>query len=549
MRSTLIIGLIVALGFPLIAQDQTGEIENAEFIVEKEKDLVLPPASRKYSQFNFQSIKPEPAKLEYNIREPLMEVAPFNPDLNASLLEKRESPSHYNNSVKLGFGNLNSPLAQIMHHSHRNETMDLGLRFFHESFGKGPVRKKQSGQSQTEIGANVVFRGDKINFLPDLSYGRESFYFYGLSNEAFANDSINIYRGKVRQNRFAIQLPIEGSITKDKWYFSINPFWQFVNQESSFVFNKENNGGGSLEIWSKGKGIQPGIIFSGKFSSYQSGAETRRSWYTVNPYFSYGDDRISVNAGLEFGFYEDSINQNDIYVVPDVLLNFEFSDRLTLQSKLTGGAQRNTISSISIMNPFLQDSIDLKTTINRFSLEAGLEAILLPDLSVSVSGTLASVRNQLYIINSIVDSSRFELLYEPDPISIYGLNMGLDYGMTEMLNVFADLEINKYNSKLFDRQIHLPSIKLQLGTVFTLFKRMHINPSFHLLDDITAVDSSGESFDLPTVIDLSVSGKYQLNTQGMVFLSLGNLLNRQNQRYLYYNVRQFTLKAGFSYHF
>ena len=59
----------------LIAQESQGEVEAAEFIIEKEKTISLPPATRRFNTFNFSPDGSERPSVNFNIIEPEIKIS------------------------------------------------------------------------------------------------------------------------------------------------------------------------------------------------------------------------------------------------------------------------------------------------------------------------------------------------------------------------------------------------------------------------------------------------------------------------------------------
>ena len=108
------------LFLPLLSFGQsTKEIESAEFIVEKDKELKLPKRQR-----TFQRVKSSPTSasfdsLTFDLREISFEIRSYDPNLRVAQLEDPTQEKYYDHLIKLGYGSYNTPGISYEYSTHR----------------------------------------------------------------------------------------------------------------------------------------------------------------------------------------------------------------------------------------------------------------------------------------------------------------------------------------------------------------------------------------------------------------------------------------------
>ena len=142
IRSSLILALITLVSTPFsLAQDTwegTGEIEEAQIVIEKDRNIVLPNASRLFERvpsvnqtnrilgldYSFQPIRFTPSALSTRVRPLTIRTEPL--------------PAIKSSNVKIGYGNYVTPFLEANFGNGRNDEYLYNLFLHHRSSAKGP---------------------------------------------------------------------------------------------------------------------------------------------------------------------------------------------------------------------------------------------------------------------------------------------------------------------------------------------------------------------------------------------------------------------------
>ena len=541
----LILSLLGSLAF---SQNPTGEIEAAEFIIEKEANLTLPPAARSFNNFSFDQGSTFIPQIDFSIQEPQIQIPPFRPDIKFSNLERPSILSRYSHRLTVGFGNMISPLVDYEFQSLNDDNEFIGAKLFHESYQEGPVRQDASANSISSIGLYGALVGKRASLNPSATYRHRSYYFYGLSDSAYSSNSTEIIADKIFDHNINVNAHIKGSGARDRLNFEVRPAWSILMQGSDGNnFNSENNLSIMGKISGEVKGINPEIGVIAYTSSYESGQSLDRTWISASPGFWIYRDNLSIRTGLVLGSYTDPSGESDIFFYPDMRVNYGMSDRMSLFSIIGGEVRKNTLEELVTTNSYLEDSLDLRSTFTNLNLTLGINGSLIPDLSYEISTSFSSIEDQLLLINSFPDSSRFSARY--DNVKQSSLKVTLAYDYLDLVRLHAKAQFLNYNLDSLTTAYHLPTIRLEIDSEFLIKRKLIFGTNFSVLNGISTELSDGTKQSMNTIFDLGSSLTYLISEQASIFIRAGNILNQNNERYLYYPVNSTTFKMGFTYLF
>ena len=110
-RFILLIGTLIAFQVSM-SQDRSGEIEDTQVIIEKDKPLSLPKANRHYQPTEIDLVKYESSAINYDFSEVKYSAQNYNPSFDYKTFTSVNQLQLYNNYIKAGYGNFGSPLIE-----------------------------------------------------------------------------------------------------------------------------------------------------------------------------------------------------------------------------------------------------------------------------------------------------------------------------------------------------------------------------------------------------------------------------------------------------
>ena len=90
-----------------------GEIVSGEIVIEKDRKITLPKAEKVFQRGTPKKFDSDPIDIVLNAKEPNLSWPSFKADVPFKNIDRVYPESTYTNYLKLGYGNFNSPLAEL----------------------------------------------------------------------------------------------------------------------------------------------------------------------------------------------------------------------------------------------------------------------------------------------------------------------------------------------------------------------------------------------------------------------------------------------------
>ena len=552
------------LFLPMLSFGQsTQEIESAEFIVEKDKDLKLPKRQRL-----FERVQPSPTpasfdSLTFDLKKIPFNIRSYDPNLKVAQLEDPAQEKYYDHFINIGYGSYNTPGILYEYSTHRLTSANYGMNIELKEHQKGPVQGNYSSESTSEV--QLWHRADlsKGILSSSLDYGYNKFYNYGMFDElsAFSSVSDTADHYLRRQNRFNLFFDYLIN-TKGENPIRIVPEWHYTGQQglsktdnvSSYYSGGEENDfilNFNLEVLKKRSWVFDFDLFTALTQFTNQRAENnQRIWAYGIPKIDLTFSDWSVSVGLKIGFYDDAAEGGSGFLLPDLAASYTFGNHISVYGEVKGDVKRNDFKSVVSLNRHVSDSIFLKTSIEKIGLKLGVSGGLLPRITYDVNLSIKSIDDQLYFTNNKSNPAYFDVVYDIGNSSRFDIESFLNFDATNQLSWFALMKYNNIKTNTIQMPWHTPSTSFQMGANVKLKKdRLIFSPYLINLSNIKALSADEEIIVLPNIIDFGMDIDVIFNKKLGAFLKMRNLFGKENQIYNYYNSREFDIYGGISVRF
>lgn len=552
------------LFLPMLSFGQsTQEIESAEFIVEKDKDLKLPKRQRL-----FERVQPSPTpasfdSLTFDLKKIPFNIRSYDPNLKVAQLEDPAQEKYYDHFINIGYGSYNTPGILYEYSTHRLTSANYGMNIELKEHQKGPVQGNYSSESTSEV--QLWHRADlsKGILSSSLDYGYNKFYNYGMFDElsAFSSVSDTADHYLRRQNRFNLFFDYLIN-TKGENPIRIVPEWHYTGQQglsktdnvSSYYSGGEENDfilNFNLEVLKKRSWVFDFDLFTALTQFTNQRAENnQRIWAYGIPKIDLTFSDWSVSVGLKIGFYDDAAEGGSGFLLPDLAASYTFGNHISVYGEVKGDVKRNDFKSVVSLNRHVSDSIFLKTSIEKIGLKLGVSGGLLPRITYDVNLSIKSIDDQLYFTNNKSNPAYFDVVYDIGNSSRFDIESFLNFDATNQLSWFALMKYNNIKTNTIQMPWHTPSTSFQIGANVKLKKdRLIFSPYLIYLSNIKALSADEEIIVLPNIIDFGMDIDVIFNKKLGAFLKMRNLFGKENQIYNYYNSREFDIYGGISVRF
>ncbi len=531
-------------GLQVLAQEDTssdGDIQDAEIVIEKNREIKLPRETKVYEYIKWQPKSrevdlPKSNFINYQYERPLIPIE-FSP-VALPVASKEKSYYQY---AKVGFGNYASPLVDVSLVTMDNVNRVVGLNYKHLSFAKGQVDGENSASSLHEVGAYMQLIGDYVKVKPSLSYKFDKNYFYGYPNGTVVNRE-NI---KKANQYFDAGVELADNNQDDSWSYGLDAGLKHFSDNYS---NKENT-----------IGVKPVVGYDERiyveadlaWSKYENTTSISRSIYRVKPFYHLTLGELEADLGLSLNFQNDTLNNlSDKKIFPYVDARFALTNDYQVFVKLDAGYDFNSMYTLNGSMPYLNPVFGVSNSIREIDLKGGVRGNFSDAGSVEVRTGYQSMKNLAIFVNSPVDQSLMNVVYDDKAVGIFNVGLTSKYEFDKSNNLTFDFNYYAFNTGSLPQVYHRPTMEITLKGDHQWIEKLNVQWKLGVLSGIKAYDPNTDTeVGLDLIPKLDLLTHYQIKDQWGAFASFENIFNKSYSRYLFYPQRGIAFKLGVTYRF
>lgn len=554
--SFLCIGL-VSLGLGLAHAQTKGEVADQEFIIRKDRVLTVPTQPRIFEKL---PVLPQPKGLSdfrylvnpFSLDLPRLNLIP-TPILKNYIPPKLEVLPGF---LRAGYGTYNSPLLELRYMSTESEEWTYSAQLNHQSFAQGPVAREQSSQFHNHIGVDLSYFAEQVEMFGSLHWNQDNYSIYGIDASFFDDPAFETLSNTLNTIQFQAGIREIQKTGRFTYAGDLN----FRNFKDSYLATENDLGiNGSAKFrpnheWTIALGMSYFVSTPEDFQFKEI-----RNFASIRPELSYLYDRFKFTAGVNV-VYEDDVwaNKNqDFKIFPKVKIKYQFADEFGFFGEYSGDVKRNTYHGFVQENQFLGPSSQLFNTVNLNHIKLGIEGQFQDIIHYKAGINLDRFDQLHFFVNSPVDTSRFELVYD-EQVTVLNVNGELGFKFTEVYALSARLDWYKYEMTLLQEAWHRPTWELKINNQYKPIDKLLIQANINLMGGVKAqgqmeIDAELIGYipviDLKTIADLQLKADYKISNRFAVFAEGNNLVNGANLRWLNYPVRGIQVRGGVSFKF
>ncbi len=526
---------------------KVGEIQDAEIVIEKSRKVNILKQERVSLPATSNLARSTKPQLSFERRFPNVTLPQFEPEIDVPEVEVPVGQLPYNSELKLGFGNFTSPLAAFRHFN-SDDDQQYGVSLFHESYLTGPVRKESSGAAAYRALANYQRKFGEYSWESRLSWTRDDYYFFGLSDAAFAAGEPAVVTGRSNWTVLSASTALSGNHRQTS--FSIQPKLDFISnvENQGERFGQELNFGVVADFthrFNDKNAFQ--LHSSNQLSNYDlvDGARTR---FTLQPEYRTAISVIDITLGFQLNFVDDIVRNAYSQIGAVMSLELPLAENWKLKAGIGNELQQNRLLDLHLQNQFLFDSLELRSTIVKIPFHARIQGSVTRALTVFGGMNIQDQEYALYFVPAESDSSRFQLRYDEGDLSIFEYVFGFVLEPDPSFHVSASFSVFENGAGSEAEAWYRPtsSLSVNLSKQFGAFS---FSANADLIGGLQAPTMDENAVALQRIIDTGVFMSYTLNEQFVIFTNWRNLLNRKFEHYLNYPSRTLEAKVGLSYKF
>ena len=400
-----------------------------------------------------------------------------------------------------------------------------------------------------------------------MKFQRELYNWYGIPSE-YSEATINSINEKQIYNHFTLKgsiEPTEGWVKKSegglekfsdkhksnetRFYFS--PTFEFPIKDSK-IFTKIN-----LDI------------LHGEFALDYANSQPINYGYLnlgAEAVYAFNKEDFHISLGAKIIYNSDLENKKSkLHIYPDINVDFVLIDEvLNLYGGFTGGIVQNSYRNITLKNPYVSPTLNIKPTSNTFRIHGGFKGKITSTISYDVNASYSKDKDKLLyksnknlanmtttVTNGYQAGNSFYVLY--DNVATLGLFGELSATFFTSLETGLSLAINSYSMNKEEESWNLPPFVASIFSTYSIGKwstKAELFAKGKRKDQLTNnFDNFIEKIEIDGYIDLNLSSNYTFNRKWSAFLELNNILNTNYQVYSNFQVQGFQILAGGIYRF
>lgn len=445
------------------------------------------------------------------------------------------------NYVKAGFGNYSTPFLQtaLGFGDGKNELLNIAASYI-SSKGKMINQDVTNLILNTEgsyfTPKNEVYGAGKFNFNQYYQYGyNHALYSFSKDSIDRANNDILISGGirNIRENKN--QIYYDATIDADLFSRGRN-----VNESDLFIsitIEKIINDKATVRV----KVSNDLSSYKNKMNSNQF--QINNNLFMVLPSIDYNLNNYTIHAGIK------SISDNGAaLILPDFRAAIKLPQQIIFEAGLEGSILKNTVKSLSLLNPFMDYPTFLKNT-KESKLFAGIRTKIRHHMDVTASLGFIRFTNTPLFVNDTLSGKGFYIKNE-FKMNSFNIHGEVRYYSQEKFSITSILDINTYaglkdNANAWE----MIPVKFIAEANWKVNNTLLLKSSLNIFSGIPVKLKNNSERILPTITDLNVGSEFTLSKQFRLWFDINNLLNKKYERWNNYPVYGMQIIGGIIYQF
>ena len=534
------------------AGDKNGGSLSEEIVVTTDYKPVLADAVKIRRNPDLEDKTPFKASLDYTPLDKRLEQNTEIRQLSPMVMKPEQDSIPSNNYARVGIGNFKTTFGEVYINNGKDDALQVGGYLKHIAQSGTSYSKQNSSHEQAGIFGKTILGDNTLSGR--VTYDRRGTNFYGY-------DPLDPPASFNPPKQHFNTIGAEGELTKS--FKDVENEFTYALKLQGYAFSdayqaRENNLVLSGFLNETIKQFYAGVAASLDLSSQKDSLYSyNNSLVRVNPYLKFQGENYKIDAGVNvvnaFGF------QTNVHIFPAAKLELQVIPKyVRLFAEAKGDVDKGSIRDFSETNPFVEANIPIKNSVDKLDITIGLKGTIAPGLGFKASIFRNSVKDLPLFVsnfaeNGLPGSNRFSVIYDNGSSRINGFNGELDYKASDAFSLFGRVEFKDYQLASEEQAWNLPKFQLTAGTVIHINNKISINGTLLLrgntYDRVAVTPITTRIVNINSFADLNGGVEYKINSRLSIFAQANNLLNTNNQTWLYYPNYGFNIFGGVGYHF
>lgn len=488
----------------------------------------------------------------------------------------------YNNYLAAGYGNYESPYAELFLHHNTRFDNEYGLQVKY-SASEENVRNSVLNSNFLNFNATAFFKQEEryFDWKISLDTERDNYNWYGLPQDKIFNEAVV---NAINEEQNYNYLKLTGDLIFHDSYLKSGKisasYFTDKYKSSEVLISLDTKLNFPLDFLSNNLNpiyLEAGVEFlKGNFKeSYDSSRVINYNQITLKliPEYKINYQDFSMKASLKtFVSFDPENDATNILVFPNLFLQTTIlKNYVSAYGGITGNLETNTYKKFTEENPYVSPTLFITQTAETSHLFVGLKGNITKNFSYNLKvSTKKEEDKPLFLRNnsksdgtSTVSNGEILKGYE------YGNSYRIYYDDVNSTSLFAEVEYIFDTHLAFSTQIqfdnytttnaletwNLPSLqgsllaKYKTDKWFATANVFYVDERKDALYNATFPSGLKGITTLNSFVDVNLNSGYHFNDKFSAFLKLNNILNTEYQRFANFNTQGFQVLGGITYKF
>jgi len=499
------------------------------------------------------SVLPKP-EFSYGIKSTLIPTI-YAPDaIEPAKMAGEPIKKLYDNYLKGGYGNYNTPFLELYHNNSRSKDMNYGFSARHFSSAGKIAGYGFPGYSENDIQVFGRKSWDKKSTLnASLGFNRQVVHYYGYKEALFDT----LPSKEDTKQRFAL--------------FSLNTGWKTAETDSSHLsheirfnayylydlyktketsFSLNDKLGQSVKWFKFSPSQQWGLGSSFDFLSRKTDTLTsHNTWMlSLKPTFAASLGGLGVKIGLHAQVVNDTAAKLHLYPMAEVKGEL-VPGILSFFAGIDGGMKAYSYRDIITENPYSSTNISSSYANTTYRFYGGIRSRLFDFADLSVDISQSHIDDMPFFVNDSMEvyGNKFVMTY--DKVDLLKIRAEIAYHLGDKIAISDALEWQSFTMAKQEKPWHVPALKNTFSFSYNIQDKIFLKFDFLYYGKMYAADHNGKVISLDARPDLNIGIEYQYSKLIGAFLNVNNIANQQYPLWNNYPAKGINVLAGLRFSF
>ncbi len=494
----------------------------------------------------------KPALFTYQIKAHQVNTEKVIKPMPVADLNSETENTYPNSFVKLGYGNLKTPLAEIYLNNKQNTRYSYGAhyRFLQTNSDLNNSFADFSRHNFKAYASNYTENGE---LGVELNYKQENYFYYGYNT--VDSPLLEASRDKLARNMstFDARAYYNSTATgkkklKHRSQFNFYRFGIDDADESQYAFSSLLYAG--VPNFDNLSNCKVSAVLGVDYNIFNNDtlAALKRFFIQFDPRFDFTYDGLQISAGFNTSVFFKDKAESEVFLNPVIKVNYPLLPNVAnLYAGIDGRYHKQSLRSIINANPYTSQ-YDLTNMYENVRSYLGLNAKMGSSADAVFEITYANVTNMpLFVSNdtSIDRLNSFSIFYKQ--VDMLKFMAAFNYSFSEHVRI--GLLGNFYNYEVNEEPYpwQLPNIDGKVNMRFNIANKLY--PHFDLVAMGVQKQRSGTGKNYSTnsidaFYDISAGVDYRFKSKLSAFVQANNLMGTRYQRWYNYPVYGFNILGG-----